>query len=43
MKKLGGIQKDFQILNRLYLNITEKEKIILQKWMIAECLGKIIQ
>ena len=31
MEKLSGIKNEFQILNHLYINVTEKQQIIHQK------------
>ena len=41
MDKLSHIQKEFQILNHLLINMTGKEKIIRQKQMTAKCSIKI--
>ena len=41
MDKLSHIQKEFQILNHLLINMTGKEKIIRQKQMTAKYSIKI--
>ena len=43
MKKLTRIQKEFQILNCLKINIAGKEQIIHQKKMIGKHLRKKIE
>ena len=43
MEKLNGMQKEFQILNPLLINMSGKESNIRQIEMIGKLLRKIIQ